>query len=83
MANKNLPFSINLNEIPKELIKSVDKDGQPFKNNGEFVNLRMFINEKSDEFGNNIKIVMNQPKSENSEFIFVGNGKVDLTDKID
>ncbi len=57
-------ISLNYSELQK-LEKFKSKAGK------EFVSITMFINEKEDQFGNNIQL---KAKLGN-EFIFVGNGK--------
>ncbi len=57
-------ISLNYSELQK-LEKFKSKAGK------EFISVTMFINEKEDQFGNNIQL---KAKFGN-EFIFVGNGK--------
>lgn len=73
--DKFVDFSIDLNKIPEEFILTTDKNGEPFKSGGKFVNLRLFINEQPDNFGNDIKVVIKQPKDSESQTIYVGQGK--------
>lgn len=73
-------FSIDLNKIPEEKIKTKDKDGNLFKNGAKYVDLTLFVNDKPDNYGNNLKCVISQPKDSNEDRIYVGNGKFKTKD---
>ncbi len=70
--------SIDVTKIDKNKIVSVDKNGQPFKNGGRFINVTVFINDQADQYGNNASIAMNQSKEEREAGqprIYLGNLK--------
>ena len=63
--------SIDLNKIDKSLIVSKDKNGEPFKNGAKYVNLAVWINDQSDEYGNDASIQMGTKDNK----IYIGNLK--------
>lgn len=76
---KLINFSIDLTKIPEEKISKTNKEGKPFKNGGEFVNFTAFMNDKADEYGNDIKVIISQSASDREErkpYHYVGEGKV-------
>ena len=79
---KVFTFTIDLKKIPEDKIVKTDKEGKPFKNGGEFVRLTLFHNDKEDNYGNDLKVIISQSKEEqenNISRIFVGDGKTKKT----
>ena len=76
--SKLLTGSIDLNKIDKTKIVSVDKNGNPFKNNAKFLNIVVWVNDEPDQFGNNASIQISQSKEERDAGVkatYIGNLK--------
>lgn len=74
MELKILNVSIDLSKIPQDKIIKTDKEGNPFKNGGQFVRLSVFINEEEDEYGKDVKIVMGKTKDVQEATVYIGDG---------
>lgn len=71
--------SIDLTKIDKSKIVTTDKNGQPFKNGGKYLNVSIFVNDQPDQFGNDASIAINQSKEEREageKRVYLGNGKI-------
>lgn len=71
--------SINLSLIPKDKIKTTDKNGVPYKNGASYFDVQILINDSPDKYGNNVAIIVGQTKEERevkTPKIYLGNGKV-------
>lgn len=71
--------SINLSLIPKDKIKTKDKNGTPYKNGAQYFDVQIMINDSPDKYGNNVAIIVGQTKEEReqkSAKTYLGNGKV-------
>ena len=79
MEKKNnfISFTIDLNKIPESEIVTKDKNGEPFQNGNRYVNCVAFINEKPDQFGNTVNVILKGKKGEKP--IYIGGQK--KTDK--
>lgn len=76
--NKLINLSIDLTKVPKEVIVTKDKNGQPFTNGAKYLNLTLSVSDDADQFGNHASAWLNQTQEqrankENKKF--VGNGK--------
>ena len=76
--NNFISFTIDLNKIPEYEIVTKDKNGEPFKNNNQFVNCIAFINDEPDQYGNIVNVILKGKKGEKP--IYIG-GKRKLTNK--
>lgn len=72
-----ISFTIDLNKIPESEIVTKDKNGEPFKNNNQFVNCVAFINDEPDQYGNIVNVILKGKKGE--KLIYIGGQK--KTDK--
>ena len=70
--------SIDLTKIDKSKIVTTDKNGQPFKNGGKYLNVSIILKDEPDNYGNDTSISINQSKEEREageQRIYIGNGK--------
>ena len=67
------PFngSMNLSLIDKSLIKTLDKDGNPFKNGGKYLPFTAWLNDEPDKYGNTLSIQIGDKENR----IYLGNAK--------
>jgi hypothetical protein len=63
--------SIDLSKIDKSLIKTLDKDGNPFKNGAKYLNVSIWLNDEPDKFGNTLSIQIGDKENR----IYLGNAK--------
>jgi len=63
--------SIDLSKIDKSLIKTLDKDGNPFKNGAKYLNISIWLNDEPDKFGNTLSIQIGDKENR----IYLGNAK--------
>lgn len=73
-----MSISIDVTKIDKTKIISVDKNGQPFKNNAKYLNLDVVLNDEVNDYGQDCSIKINQSKEEREAkkpAIYLGNGK--------
>ncbi len=70
--------SIDLTKIDESRIVETDINGQPFKNNGRFANIIIWVNDEADQFGNHATIQQSVTKEErdNGKKIYLGNLKL-------
>lgn len=71
--------SIDLNKIDKSKIQTKDKNGNPFKNGGKFLNIQIYVSNTKDTYGNDAAICISQSKEERESGtpkIYLGNGKI-------
>ena len=76
---KVISGSINLSKIPKERIKRTDKNGVPFSNGAQYLDVQILVNDKQDQYGNDVQIIVGQTKEEReakSAKTYLGNAKV-------
>lgn len=76
---KVISGSINLSKIPKERIKRTDKNGLPFSNGAQYLDVQVIVNDQADKFGNDVSIIVGQTKEEReakASKIYLGNAKV-------
>lgn len=76
---KVISGSINLSKIPKERIKRTDKNGAPFSNGAQYLDVTILVNDQSDKFGNDVSIIVGQTKEEREAKeakTYLGNAKV-------
>ena len=76
--SKMLTGSIDLNKIDKTKIVSTNKDGKPFENGAKYLNVVIWINDETDQYGNNASIQISQSKEEReagNKAIYIGNLK--------
>lgn len=76
---KVISGSINLSKIPKERIKRTDKNGTPFSNGAQYLDVTILVNDQADKFGNDVSIIVGQTKEEREakkEKTYLGNAKV-------
>ena len=76
---KIITASIDLNKIDKAKVQTVDKNGNPFKNKGKYLNISITINDEPDQYGNHASIKVNQTKEEREKgepTVYLGNGKI-------
>lgn len=76
---KVISGSINLSKIPKERIKRTDKNGTPFSNGAQYLDVQVLVNDQADKFGNDVTIIVGQTKEEReakANKIYLGNAKV-------
>lgn len=76
--SKLLTGSIDLSKIDKTKIVSVDKEGNPFKNNAKYLNIVVWVNDEPDRYGNTASIQIGQSKEEReagAKAIYIGNLK--------
>ena len=64
--------SIDLTKIDKSLIQTVNKDGQPFKNGGKYLNVSITINDEENQYGQDTSISTGTSKDDRT---YIGNGK--------
>ena len=69
--SKLLLGSIDLTKIDKTQIVDKDKDGNPFKNGGKFINIAVWVNDEADQYGNHASIKM----GEKDNSVYIGNLK--------
>lgn len=50
--------SIDLSKIDEKLIKTTDRNGEPFKNGGRYVNVSIWVNDEPDQYGNHVQITV-------------------------
>ena len=75
---KIISASIDLTKIDKSKILKTDKNGQPFKNGAQYLNLQIVLNDNTDDYGNDCAIRLNQSKEEREsgiKAVYLGNGK--------
>ena len=75
---KIISASIDVTKIDKNKIKSTDKNGQPFKNNAEYLEIQIVLNDEVNEYGQDASIRINQSKEEREageKAVYLGNGK--------
>lgn len=63
--------SLDLNKIDKSLIKTTDKNGNPFKNNAKYLNVSIWVNDEPDKYGNAISISIGGKDNK----VYIGNAK--------
>jgi len=71
--------SIDLSKIDKSKIKSVDKNGNPFKNRQKYYNLDVIVADEPDKYRNNVSVVEPQTKEQRTmkqKREYLENGKV-------
>ena len=76
--SKLLTGSIDLNKIDKTRIVTTDKNGKPFENGAKYLNVVVWINDETDQYGNNASIQISQSKEEREsgvKSIYIGNLK--------
>lgn len=76
---KVISGSINLSKIPKERIKRTDKNGTPFSNGAQYLDVQILVNDKQDQYGNDVQIIVGQTKEEReakTPKTFLGSAKV-------
>jgi len=76
--SKLLTGSIDLNKIDKTRIVSTDKNGKPFENGAKYLNVVVWINDETDQYGNKASIQISQSKEEREsgvKSIYIGNLK--------
>jgi len=76
--SKLLTGSIDLSKIDKTKIVSVDKEGNPFKNNAKYLNIVVWVNDEPDNYGNTASIQISQSKEEResgAKATYIGNLK--------
>ena len=76
---KVISGSINLSKIPKERIKRTDKNGVPFSNGAQYLDVQILVNDKQDQYGNDVQIIVGQTKEEReakTPKTFLGSAKV-------
>lgn len=74
-----LSVSIDLSKIDKTKIQKFDKAGNPFKNNAQYYNLDISVNDDIDQYGKNVKVMEPQTKEQREakgKRTFIGNGKI-------
>lgn len=62
--NKMYTGSIDLNKIDKKSIITKDKNGNDFKNGAKYLNIVLWVNDETDQYGNNASIQLSQTKEE-------------------
>lgn len=73
-----MSISIDVTKIDKTKILSLDKNGQPFKNNAKYLNLDVVLNDEVNEYGQDCSIRISQSKEEREakvKAVYLGNGK--------
>lgn len=68
---KLLTGSIDLNKIDKTKIKTVDKNGNPFKNGAKYLEIAIWVNDTPDQYGNIASIQIGGKEDK----IYIGNLK--------
>jgi len=63
--------SIDLSKIDKSLIKTLDKDGNPFKNGAKYLSVSIWLNDEPDKYGNTLSIQIGDKENR----IYLGNAK--------
>lgn len=64
--------SIDVNKIDKSLIKSTDKNGQPFQNGAKYLNVSIWVNDEPDQYGNHVSISIGGKDNRK----YIGNAKL-------
>lgn len=72
--NKFITFTLDLSKIPADKIKTMDKNGEPFKNGNQYVDCIAFINEEPDQFDNIVNVAIKGKAGEKT--IYIGSQKV-------
>ena len=73
-----MSISIDVTKIDKTKILSLDKNGQPFKNNAKYLNLDVVLNDEVNDYGQDCSIRISQSKEEREakvKAVYLGNGK--------
>ena len=76
--SRMLTGSIDLNKIDKSKVVTTDKNGNPFSNGAEYLNVVVWINDTVDNYGNNASIQISQSKEERDrkeKAVYIGNLK--------
>lgn len=76
---KIISCSIDLSKINKAKIKTLDKDGQPYKNGAKYYEISILLNSEPDKYGNHASIVESQTKEEREAKVekkYLGNGRI-------
>ena len=76
--SKLLTGSIDLNKIDKTRIVTTDKNGKPFENGAKYLNVVVWINDETNQYGNNASIQISQSKEERESGVkatYIGNLK--------
>ena len=68
---KLLLGSIDLTKIDKTKIVKTDKNGAPFKNGAQYINVAIWVNDTPDQYGNIAAIQMGDKDNK----IYIGNLK--------
>lgn len=63
--------SLDLTKIDKSDIVTTDKDGNPFKSGGKFLNISIWLNDEPDKYGNHISIKAGKKDAN----YYIGNAK--------
>jgi hypothetical protein len=70
--------SIDLSKLDKSKIQKVDKDGKPYKNNAQYYNVDIVINDEKNQYGQDVSLSTGQTKEERAAKVpkvYLGNGK--------
>lgn len=76
--SKMLTGSIDLTKIDKSKVVTTDKNGNPFTNGAKYLNVVVWLNDESDQYGNNASIQISQSKEEREQkqkAVYIGNLK--------
>jgi hypothetical protein len=70
--------SIDLSKIDKKRVVTTDKDGNPFKNGGKYLNVVVWVNDDVDQYGNIASVQESITKEEREQGVkptYIGNLK--------
>lgn len=76
---KLIACSIDLSKIDKSKIKTVDKDGKPFKNGAKYYDILISERDEPDQYQFTHSVQQGQTKEERDakvKTVYLGNGKV-------
>lgn len=76
--SKMLVGSIDLSKIDKNKIITKDKNGQPFQNGGKYLNVVVWVNDETDQYGNIASVQQGISKEERESGVkatYIGNLK--------
>ncbi|MCG9971028.1 hypothetical protein [Christiangramia crocea] len=75
---KIISASIDVTKIDKNKIAKTNKEGKPFKNNAQYLNVDIIVNDETNDYGQDTSIKISQTKEEREageKATYIGNGK--------